>query len=167
MPLIDERGRFLADDWVRPAEGERVAAGTRVILPFARLAAEGEAFIDAGHALGADISNDVDVVALAQWLPRLELIAVAFPKSADGRGFTIAQRLRRAGFTGELRATGHVIADQYAAARSCGFDRVEIPDALAHRQPETHWIAAARGVPLAYQEGYGERRSILAARWCR
>ena len=166
MPLINN-GRFVSDTWMRPAEGEAHVAGARVILPADRLADEGESLLAAGHALGVDIANDADIDALAPWLPRLALIAVDFPKSADGRGFSIAARLRRAGFTGELRATGHVIADQYALARSCGFDTVEISPALAARQPEPHWAAAARDMSLAYQQGYGEPRSIMAARWGR
>jgi uncharacterized protein (DUF934 family) len=164
MPLIDN-GRFVADAWVRLGESETPPAPARVILPLARLAGEGEGLVAAGHALGADIPNDADIAALASWLPRLALIAVAFPKSADGRGFSIAQRLRRAGFSGELRATGHVIADQYAAARSCGFDTVEISAAQGERQPEPHWTSGGRDSALAYQEGYHRRRSVLAARW--
>ncbi|KAA2316123.1 DUF934 domain-containing protein [Pseudooceanicola sediminis] len=68
-----------------------------------------------------------------------KLVRVEFPSSADGRGFTIARVLRDHGYTGKLRATGHVIADQYAMARRCGFDDVEISDDLAARQPEDQW----------------------------
>ncbi len=103
--------------------------------------------------------------ALTPWFGRVELISVLFPKSADGRGFSMATRLRRLGFDGELRATGHLIADQYALARSCGFDTVEISEAQAARQPEAHWLEAERAMSLAYQRGYGRMRSILSARW--
>jgi uncharacterized protein (DUF934 family) len=47
------------------------------------------------------------------------------------------------GYVGELRATGPVIADQYAMARRVGFDSVEIPDDLAQRQPQAQWISRA------------------------
>ena len=50
------------------------------------------------------------------------LVRVEFPSFSDGRGFTIARELRQRGFTGHLRASGHVIADQYAMARRSGFD---------------------------------------------
>ena len=43
------------------------------------------------------------------------------------------------GYRGTLRANGPVIADQYAMTRRVGFDEVEIPDALAARQPEAQW----------------------------
>ena len=69
----------------------------------------------------------------------LKMIRIAFPSSADGRGFTIARVLRLRGYTGRLRARGHVLADQYAMARRSGFDEVEIDAALAARQPEDQW----------------------------
>jgi len=75
----------------------------------------------------------------------------AFPSSADGRGFTIAKRLRLMGYQGRLRAHGHVIADQYAMARRAGFDEVEIPDDLAARQPQNQWLARANWQEHNYQ----------------
>ncbi len=56
-------------------------------------------------------------------LGEIDLIRVAFPSFADGRGFTIARRLRLMGYQGRLRAAGHVIADQYAMARRVGLRR--------------------------------------------
>lgn len=70
-------------------------------------------------------------------------ITVEFPSYMDGRGFTLGRMLRLAGFTGRLRAKGHVISDQYAMARRSGFDEVEISDDLAARQPEVEWLRRA------------------------
>jgi uncharacterized protein (DUF934 family) len=165
MPLIKE-GRFVADDWRRLAADEALpGVSAKLVLPVARLAEDGPRLTEAGHRLGADITNDTDPASLVPWFDRLELIAVPFPKHADGRGFSIATRLRRLGYKGELRASGHLIADQYALARNCGFDTVEISDAQAARQPEPHWLQAEHAMSLAYQRGYGQLRSILSARW--
>lgn len=76
-------------------------------------------------------------------LAALTLICVTFPAFNDGRAFTIARRLRALGYRGTLRAVGPLIADQYAMARRVGFDQVEIPDALAARQPAEQWLARA------------------------
>jgi len=80
---------------------------------------------------------------LAERLGDLEMVRVIFPSFADGRGFTLARDLRRLGYAGRLRATGHVLADQYAMARRAGFDEVEIDAELAARQPEDQWRARA------------------------
>lgn len=90
-----------------------------------------------------DLAHTDDPAALTSHLADLHLIRVAFPAFSDGRGFTIARRLRMMGYTGELRALGPVIADQYAMARRVGFDSVEIPDDLAARQPQDQWIYRA------------------------
>ena len=92
--------------------------------------------------LGVDLASDTDPSKLA-CMTGAAMIRIAFPSFADGRGFTLATMLRRAGYQGRLRASGHVIADQYAMARRAGFDEVEIDDSLAQRQPEPQWLARA------------------------
>jgi len=79
------------------------------------------------------------------------MIRIDFPGPADGRGFTLAAILRRAGYKGRLRAKGHILADQYAMARRSGFDEVEIDDTLAERQPEDQWLARADWKAHNYQ----------------
>ena len=96
-----------------------------------------------GDTPAVDLSSADDPATLALHLATLRLIRVGFPAFTDGRGFTIAARLRRMGYTGTLRAAGHVIADQYAMARRAGFDEVEISATLAARQPEDQWQARA------------------------
>lgn len=165
MSLIKD-GRFVPDEWRRLDEGgEPPASAAKLILGQGDFAEFGASLAESGHEIGLEIANDTDPQALAAHFPSLSLIVVPFPKSADGRGFSIATRLRRLGFNGELRAAGFLIADQYALARNCGFDTVEIPDSLAARQPEPHWLEAQRTMTLAYQRGYGEMRNIVTARW--
>ncbi|KAF0674792.1 DUF934 domain-containing protein [Profundibacterium mesophilum] len=94
-------------------------------------------------ALAVDLQSDANPEALAERISEIDLIRVNFPSFSDGRGFTIARRLRQLGFAGRLRAHGHVIADQYAMARRVGFDEVEITDELAERQPQDQWRARA------------------------
>lgn len=89
---------------------------------------------DYGIELGSDTAPE-----LLGSLINATMIRIDFPSFADGRGFTLAAMLRRAGYSGRLRAKGHVLADQYAMARRAGFDEVEIDAALAARQPEDQW----------------------------
>ncbi|MGI3168103.1 DUF934 domain-containing protein [Pseudooceanicola sp. C21-150M6] len=85
-----------------------------------------------------ELASDTDVADLTP-AASIRLVRVAFPAFSDGRGFSIAAALRRHGYTGPLRAVGHVLSDQYAMARRSGFDEVEISDELAARQPEGEW----------------------------
>lgn len=48
-------------------------------------------------------------------------IDLHFPKWTDGRALSQAVLLRRAGFAGDLRATGDVVADLVLALQRCGF----------------------------------------------
>lgn len=131
--LIRDDG-FHGEDWGAP------------ITPLAELAANDDA-----TPLAVDIASDGDPDVLIGRLAQIDLIRVAFPSFADGRGFTIARRLRDAGYTGRLRAAGHVIADQYAMARRAGFDEVEISAELAARQPEDQWLFRAQWTAHDYQ----------------
>jgi uncharacterized protein (DUF934 family) len=111
---------FVAEDWTTPFAplAEATSGTTAIDLP---------------------AEADPDSVALEG----VQIIRIPFASFADGRGFTLARRLRLRGYQGRLRATGHVIADQYAMARRAGFDEVEISAALAARQPEDQWLARA------------------------
>ena len=93
----------------------------------------------ATHQGAVDLTHTDDPAAVVPYLSALHLIRISIPAFSDGRAFTIARRLRMLGYTGELRAKGPVIADQYGMARRVGFDSVEIPDELALRQPEAQW----------------------------
>lgn len=98
---------------------------------------------DARPGVGIDLPASADPQELAGRLPEIGMIRVDFPVSSDGRGFTIARRLRLMGYRGRLRARGHVIADQYTMARRAGFDEIEIAPDLAARQTEDQWLFRA------------------------
>jgi len=114
--------------------------------------------------LGVLIPNSLSVEALNDALPSLSLVAIAFPAYSDGRGFSIARRLRRLGFKGLLRAHGPLIPDQFAYALSCGFDEIDLPEASAARQPETQWLGALTQISRTYQRGYAHDGNILDQR---
>ncbi|MDJ0994308.1 MAG: DUF934 domain-containing protein [Dinoroseobacter sp.] len=131
MSVIVTDTGFSADDW------------TAGFTPLADTPANDVAAIDLG--------SDTDPADLPRLL-NAHIIRIDFPSFADGRGFTLARRLRDLGYTGRLRAQGHVIADQYAMARRSGFDEVEISDGLAARQPEADWQFRANWQAHSYQK---------------
>jgi uncharacterized protein (DUF934 family) len=105
----------------------------------------------ATHTGALDLANTDDPAAVASHFGIIGLIRIAFPAFNDGRGFTLARRLRVLGYTGRLRAHGHVIADQYTMARRSGFDEVEISDDLAARQSTDQWMFRADWQDNDYQ----------------
>jgi len=105
-----------------------------------------------------DIPNDVQIDSLKGLFDNVAMIRIPFPSFADGRGFSLAKQLRQNGFEGRLRAVGHVIADQYGFARTCGFDEVEIDDDLAARQPEEQWLVRLPQDELSYQNKWFRER---------
>lgn len=130
MTVIVTDAGFAPDDWTTPMTPLDAADATAAAL---------------------DLPNDTDPATLAGRLGGIGMIRVDFPAVADGRGYTIARKLRLMGYAGRLRARGHVIADQYAMARRAGFDEVEISDDLARRQPEDQWRARANWQAHDYQ----------------
>jgi len=162
MALISD-GKFVENDWRHLADEEDLPKAGKIIVSQKRLD-EALAALPADRPLGVMVANTTDPAALAPQFSRLGLIAVAFPAFADGRGFSLARLLRRAGFTGELRASGRLVADQSVHARQCGFDTIEIPADLAARQDEAQWRAAHGAYSEFYQQGYGARSSILERR---
>ena len=115
-----------------------------------------------GAALCLDLAQTADVAQVMPYLGRIALIRVAFPAFSDGRGFTVARRLRLLGYSGELRAAGYVIADQYTMARRAGFDAVEISDELAARQPADQWQFRADWQAHDYQARLRGRKTNAA-----
>ncbi|WP_342773370.1 DUF934 domain-containing protein [Paracoccus luteus] len=115
---------------------------TIVALPDAPVLVRDDGFHPVAGEPTVSLPPDTDPASLGQYL-NAELIAVEFPAMTDGRGFSLARLLRELGFAGRIRATGGLIADQYAMARRVGIDEVQISAALARRQPEPQWLARA------------------------
>ena len=158
--LLDATGP-IEDAWRQVEDPGTVIPDTgQIIVPFSRL----EEALDRRPATGVLIPNDTEPENLKPWFPRLGLIAVDFPSFADGRGFSIAVRLRDLGFEGRLRAHGPVIADQFAYLLTCGFDEVSVPDEVAVRQPAEQWTAQLGKISSVYQRRWALGQSILNLR---
>lgn len=68
-------------------------------------------------------SSNEQAKELSSDLHLFNLLAIDFPKFADGRGYSIAYNLRtRFSYTGELRAIGDVLRDQLFYMQRVGFN---------------------------------------------
>ena len=86
------------------------------------------------------VMGDDEPEAILPYLKNFPRITITFPKSQDGRGFSLARLLREAGYEGQLRAVGPLITDQYRHLKQSGFDDLAITPAHAERMPEQHWL---------------------------
>ncbi|WP_157954465.1 DUF934 domain-containing protein [Saccharospirillum mangrovi] len=76
-----------------------------------------------GQPHGVWLNEEQMVDELAEVLDELALVALHFPKFADGRSFSKARLLReRLSFTGEIRAVGDFLPDQVDYLARCGVD---------------------------------------------
>jgi uncharacterized protein (DUF934 family) len=145
MPVLDAKGRLVADAWLRVAD-DAPLPDAPVILSLARLRAETLAGRNA--PLGLALEPATQPEEIAELLPRLALVAVLLPKSKDGRAFTQARALREHfDFTGEIRATGHVLPDQWRMLQRCGVSTVELPEGADAAQ----WQRSRDVIDIAYQ----------------
>jgi uncharacterized protein (DUF934 family) len=128
MRDIIKNKAVVADDWtvLRLTENdspETVAVPEgKVIVPLKVWQAQ-RTVLEGRAELAVWIASSERPEELKDELARFKLVAVDFPKFADGRGYSIAYNLRaRLGYAGELRAIGDVLRDQLFYMQRVGFD---------------------------------------------
>jgi uncharacterized protein (DUF934 family) len=161
MPIF-KGGGFVPDDWRNLAQDEDLPPDGKVILTLAQWQGARQF---GNTSLGLLVEPGQDIRTIAPDLPRFALVAVAFPKFTDGRGYSLAHQLRsNFGFAGELRATGEILFDQLQFLARCGFDSFEISDSVTIRL-----LAAGRrpGLGAFYQPGLGPETPERTRHWAR
>jgi uncharacterized protein (DUF934 family) len=121
MPLI-RNGRWAEDDYAAVADDAPLPDGA-AIVSLKRFEAERESLLARNAKLGVRLAASESPEALGAAVHRLSLIVLEFPQFKDGRAFSWARMLRtRMGYGGELRASGHFLADQLAFLHRVGID---------------------------------------------
>lgn len=144
---------LVTDEEDAPTQGD-------VIVSLKRFLAEGDA-LAAGRKVGVLIQPDDAVEDLAYDLPRVAVVALAFPKYRDGRAYSSARVLReRLNFTGEIRAVGDVLQEQAQHMVRCGFDAFEPSDGS---DPEA-WLKATQRYRHVHQRSSDGREPLFAER---
>jgi uncharacterized protein (DUF934 family) len=159
MRSVIKNRQISEDRWQHVADDAELPAGP-AIVSLARWQRERAALLERGQ-VGVRLPNTANVADLAEDLPVLEVVALEFPKFADGRAHSQARLLReRYGYRGELRAVGDVLRDQLLFMARNGFDAFELradrslEDALAAfgEFSESYQPAADQPLPL-YRRG--------------
>ena len=126
--MVIRNKTIVNDDWtvLRPggkdAPESVVVPPGKVIVPLRVWQAQRDA-LHGRAELGVWLASDERAEDLRNDIGKFSVIAVDFPKFADGRGYSIARHLRaRLGYRGELRAIGDVLRDQMFYMQRVGFD---------------------------------------------
>lgn len=149
MPLLDLKGE-IENVWVHLADGADGSArhtGAITVSP-GQYWASREQLAGTNTRLGVRLLPEDDVSDIDSAIAELALIEISFPRYTDGRGYSQAQLLRRRyGFTGDLRAVGHVLRDQVFYMMRSGFTSFE-----AHSGDVKPFADALREFSAVYQK---------------
>lgn len=123
---------IVQDDWsfLRLAEGE---TPDTIVVPAGKVAVPLQVWFAQRGTLLPRLQQQGDIAVwfasneqakqLKEDVALFSLIAIDFPRFADGRGYSIAFNLRtRLNYTGELRAIGDVLRDQLFYMQRVGFN---------------------------------------------
>jgi uncharacterized protein (DUF934 family) len=126
MPLV-KNGKIATDIYAHVADGAEIPAEGAILIPAARFLEEPETLLRRSGKVGVIWPNNRELDDLVPYLDRLAAVALVFPSFRDGRAYSQARLLReRYRFTGELRATGQVLRDQFVFMLRAGFDALDV-----------------------------------------
>ncbi len=147
MALIKD-GKLVEDPWLALDDEAPIPQDRDVIVGLERWRRDRAALKQRPARLGVRLKSEQLVGEIAEELADFDLVALEFPKFADGRPYSTARLLReRHGFTGELRAVGSVLRDQFVFLHRCGFDAYQVADARAAES----WLEALAEIQVWYQ----------------
>lgn len=131
MPLLINR-KLVEDSWtlVGPdaLESVQLLPVGDLLLPLSYILENQSALESREGRLGVVVNGDDSYEQLLELLDDVPVVAIDFPAFRDGRGFSIARKLVRQGYQGEIRAVGDVAHDRLAFMESCGFNAFDISD---------------------------------------
>ena len=85
------------------------------------------------------LNGEDDESHAVQRLDGVENILITFGGAHDGRGFSLARKLREAGFEGHIRAKGPLVTDQWRHLRQTGFDSLMLSAEQVEKMPLHAW----------------------------
>lgn len=160
MPLLINQEIVSDDSWRLIDEATTDLSGD-IIVPLELHTDEPEKFANQQGRIAILVGRNESVETLLPAPNQYELIVIDFSNFGEGRGFSFANMLRRAGYTGQLRASGYVTRDRLECMQRCGFDAFDIPaehyesdDANAWSEISVNYQGAAdNSQPIYHQKG--------------
>ncbi|RLQ86926.1 DUF934 domain-containing protein [Notoacmeibacter ruber] len=156
---------FVEDEWVEAETIEALVKSRPAILPLtAWQALDDERKQAHGAPIGVRIEPGDDISAILDHLTTLPLIALSFPAYTDGRSYSKAVRLRRAGYTGTIRAVGDVLYDQVDHMIRTGFSELAISNEQTLKKLRN---GEEPGIDQRYQPSLDKERKTNRFAWRR
>lgn len=160
MPLLKD-GKLIDDPWSHIADEVAIPASGQVIVGLKRWREERDSLIKRKDLAGVRLQSDHTAGDVADDLEHLGVVALAFPVFKDGRAYSNARRLReRHGYTGEIRAIGNVLRDQYLFMLRCGFDALEVKEG----ETEKDWQKATKAFSVFFQPAADDQETVVSLR---
>lgn len=160
MPLLKD-GKLIDDPWSHIADEVAIPASGQVIVGLKRWREERDSLIKRKDPAGVRLQIDHTAGDVADDLEHLGVVALAFPVFKDGRAYSNARRLReRHGYTGEIRAIGNVLRDQYLFMLRCGFDALEVKEG----ETEKDWQKATKAFSVFFQPAADDQETVVSLR---
>ena len=129
MPQILKDTEVVSDDWIVLDESAESLPTGDILLSYEQWQNFADQLSNHSGSLGVWLEGHAEIEQIIEPLLDLPLIAINFPKFADGRGFSSARLIReRYNYSGELRAIGGFIRDQLYLLKRCGFNAFQFSD---------------------------------------
>jgi uncharacterized protein (DUF934 family) len=159
MPLIKD-GAFTADTFAAVTD-DAALPDDAAIVSLTRFVKERETLLARNAPLGVILKSAESPEALGDDVHRLSLVVLEFPIFRDGRAFSWARMLReRMEFTGEIRATGHFLYDQFAFMHRVGINAFDVPQTVTLEE----FNRALGEMTNAYQPSADGKKTIFQLR---
>ena len=129
MPQILKNTEVVSDNWILLDETAESLPTGNVLLSYEQWQNYADQLSSHSGSLGVWLEGHAEIEQIIEPFLDLPLIAINFPKFADGRGFSSARLIReRYNYSGELRAIGGFIRDQLYLLKRCGFNAFQFSD---------------------------------------
>lgn len=157
MPQLIKDNRVVDDSWTILADDTQSLPDGDLLLSYAQWQTFSNQIEAHKGNVGVVIEGNAEIEDIIEPLLNLPLIAINFPKFADGRGFSVASLLRdRYNYRGEIRAVGGFIRDQLYLLNRCGFNAfkfaedIDLSEAAKSLEDfsETYQVSADQENPL-------------------
>ena len=131
MPQVLKDNRLIDDSWTLLTEDSESLPSGDILLSYSQWQTFSDQLDSHDGSFGVIIEGNADIEDIIEPLLKLPLIAINFPKFADGRAFSSARLIReRYEYTGEIRAVGGFIRDQLYYLSRCGFNAFKFDDSV-------------------------------------